>query len=214
MKKTILYFLFFLLSRASFAQKNGLDTTKLPASEVNTKVVPRDSATIADSTRRAKIRRVTRRSAIVPGWGQINNNQPWKVPIIYGALGFTTFLFFDNLTAYRELRQAYIIRNDSNAGSNDDIPERYRPLSTNSIRFYRDEFRKNVDYSVLAFIFLWGLNVVDATVFANLKDFDVSDDIGLRLNTPSFNPINGTGQVGISLNLKPPSKQLKPLPTR
>jgi hypothetical protein len=176
--------------------------------------VVRDSAYIVDSVRRAEKRRVTRHSAFVPGWGQINNKQGWKVPIIYGALGVTTYIFFYNLEEYKALRQAYIYRTDTIPGNDNDIPEKYRPLSNNSIQFYRDEYRQNVDLSALAFLIIWGLNVVDATVFAHLRDFDVSDDIGLRLKAPNINPINGYTQVGISLHKKSNPPKLKPLPTR
>jgi len=176
--------------------------------------VIRDSAYIVDSVRRAEKRIITRHSAIIPGWGQINNKQGWKVPVIYGALGVTTYIFFFNLEEYRALKQAYIYRTDTIPGNDENIPERFRPLSNNSIKFYRDEYRQNVDLSALAFLIIWGLNVVDATVFAHLRDFDVSDDIGLRLQAPNINPINGYTQVGISLHKKPNPPKLKPLPTR
>jgi hypothetical protein len=176
--------------------------------------IPKDSVALADSMRRAKTRRVTRHSALVPGWGQLDNRQAWKLPIIYGALGFTTYLFFDNVSTYRELRAAYIVRTDTIPGNDQDMPERFQPLSTNSIRFYRDQYRQNVDYTVLAFFILWGLNVVDAAVFANLRDFDVSDQISLRLKAPSINIATGQSQLGMAIQLKHPSKTLKPLPAR
>jgi hypothetical protein len=37
-----------------------------------------------------------------------------------------------------------------------------------SIRYSRDEFRRNMDYSVLVFLLFWGLNVIDASVDAHL----------------------------------------------
>ena len=37
------------------------------------------------------------RSAIIPGWGQIYNKKYWKLPIVYGALGITGYIFFDNI---------------------------------------------------------------------------------------------------------------------
>jgi len=174
----------------------------------------RDSAFVVDSARRAAIRKVTRHSAMVPGWGQVNNRQAWKVPIIYGGLGFIAYLFFDNVKEYRALRQAYIYRLDDDPANDDLIPEKYRPLSTNSIRFYRDEFRRNVDYSVLTFIIVWGLNVVDATVFAHLRGFDVSDDLSLKINLPRVQPLTGFTTVGITLQKKQVPKTLKPLPAR
>lgn len=199
------------------AQQDSVFTTKVKKTKPSPSAsvyVPKDSSMLADSIRRAKTRRVTRHSAIIPGWGQINNRQPWKTPIIYGALGFTTYLFFSNISTYRDLKQAYIIRTDTIPGNDNEIPPEYQPLSTNSIRFYRDEFRKNVDYSALAFIILWGLNVVDAAVFANLRDFDVSDNIGLKLKAPDFNLVTGQTSIGLAISLKPSSKNLKPLPSR
>jgi hypothetical protein len=62
---------------------------------------------------------------------------------------------------------------------------------------------------VLAFLVLWGLNVVDATVDAHLKAFDVSPDIGLRLS-PNLSSYN----KGISLVFffKDKNPSLSPLP--
>jgi hypothetical protein len=215
--KKISCFLFFILFAAgASAQQQAVSTgeKKEKAPEPPKINIPKDSVAIADSLRREKTRRVTRHSAFVPGWGQCDNRQPWKVPLIYAGLGITTYLFFDNKKAYNELRQAYIYRTDSLPGNDDDIPEKYQPLSDNSIRFYRDEYRKNVDYSVLAFMIIWGLNVVDATVFAHLRDFDVSDKISLRLNTPNYNPVNGQSNIGLTVKFNPPHKTLKPLPAR
>jgi hypothetical protein len=53
--------------------------------------------------------------------------------------------------------------------------------SVNALINYRNEFRRNRDYAILFGLLLWGLNVVDATVDAHLKDFDVSDDLTLRI---------------------------------
>ncbi len=62
--------------------------------------------------------------------------------------------------------------------------------------FYRNEFRKNRDYSILYFLIAWGLNVADATVFAHLKDFDVSDDLSLQVK-PTYNPVAKTPGISI-----------------
>ncbi len=40
---------------------------------------------------------------------------------------------------------------------------------------------RNRDYAILFGLLFWGLNVVDATVDAHLKDFDVSEDLSLRI---------------------------------
>lgn len=196
-----------------YAQAPAGDSTK-PAPKGKkepTMYVPKDSAALADSLRRAGIRRVTRHSAMVPGWGQIDNKQAWKVPIVYGALGGTAFVFFNNVNEYRGLRQAYIDRIERPTEP-DLIPPRYRLLSTNSLRFFRDEFRRNVDYSVLAFIIGWGLNVVDATVFAHLRGFDVSNDLSIQLIAPPPAFPGAPMQAGIGIQRKSGPRPLKPLP--
>jgi hypothetical protein len=69
------------------------------------------------------------------------------------------------------------------------------------LRYNRDEFRRNVDYSIVAFVILWGLNVVDASVDAHLKTFDVSPDLSLRV-VPGYSTMAGTNGVSLVLSLK------------
>ncbi len=70
----------------------------------------------------------------------------------------------------------------------------------NSLRTYRNEYRKDEDYSVLFFLLFWGLNVVDATVDAHLMYFDVSDQLSMHLQQPSpgFLAPGAAGQASAS----------------
>ena len=143
----------------------------------------------------------TLRSAILPGWGQAYNKKYWKIPIVYGALGVSAGIFFINLQTYKDLKQAVIYRSDTIPSNDNLIPAKYAVLSTESLRFYRNAYRQNIDYSVLAFLLIWGLNVVDATVDAHLKAFDVSPDITLKIR-PAFNLPAGTKGLTLVFNLK------------
>ena len=147
------------------------------------------------------------RSAIIPGWGQWYNKKYWKIPIIYGALGISAGVFFYNLKTYRLLRQAVILRSDTNQANDALIDPQFVRLSTPSLRLYRNSYRQNIDYSVVAFLILWGLNVVDATVDAHLKAFDVSPNISMKIR-PSFNYMTN---AGISLVFSLKDNNSKPL---
>jgi hypothetical protein len=144
-----------------------------------------------------------RRSAIIPGWGQAYNKKYWKMPIIYGALGVTGYIFVNNIKIYKEYKFAYSARveaepptlDSTNYNELDDI---YKVLSPNSIRSARDEFRRYVDYSALIF---WGLNVVDAAVDAHLKNFDVSPDLSLQIR-PGYSDMARTNGVSLVLTFK------------
>jgi uncharacterized protein DUF5683 len=145
------------------------------------------------------------RSAILPGLGQIYNKKYWKLPIIYGALGTSGAVFFYNLSNYKDLRLAYRVRYNIRVNNDstdfEKIEPNLLPLSEESLRFNRDEFRRNIDYSVLIFALLWGLNVVDAAVDAHLKGFDVSPELSLRIK-PGYSEMAGTNGISFVLTIR------------
>ncbi|MDA3616477.1 DUF5683 domain-containing protein [Polluticaenibacter yanchengensis] len=145
-----------------------------------------------DSLNKHRIRKTILRSVMLPGWGQIRNKQAWKLPFVYAAIGVPTGIFIYNVKEYNGLKKAYINRLDGDPTNDNLIPQKYSVLSNNAIRAYRDEFRRNVDYSGLIIILGWALNVVDAAVYAHLKDFDVSDKISMKIQ-PIISPVSGTG---------------------
>ncbi len=139
---------------------------------------------IEDSTQHHSPRKAAIRSAILPGWGQAYNRKYWKIPIVYAALGITGAVFVSNVKTYNEVQYAYrvsINRDTANYDNVEDYLKPFVPNETTSLDNYRREFRRNIDYSVLIFLLFWGLNVVDATVDAHLKEFDVSPTLSLKL---------------------------------
>ena len=149
-------------------------------------------------------RKATMRSLMLPGWGQIYNKKYWKVPIVYAAIGVPIYLFIDNRRWYNRTRYALsIVAFDRyTEDSLNRVHPQLRALvdrkAQGSLVNYRNQFRKNMDYSILFTILMWGLNIVDATVDGHLKDFDVSDDLSLKIK-PTM--IQGTTTPGISLVL-------------
>lgn len=143
------------------------------------------------------------RSAVLPGWGQAYNKKYWKIPIVYAALGISGSVFIYNLRNYRDLKLAYRAKYNASLVPPDSsewslIRSDLLGLDVNALRSYRDEFRRNIDYSVLVFVLLWGLNVVDATVDAHLKAFDVSPDLSLKFK---LGPSEMARTNGVSLVL-------------
>jgi hypothetical protein len=188
-------------------------------SNVYSQVVPAENpVTIKDSSAAKKSKADTsakqkiynpkvaaRRSAIVPGLGQIYNEKYWKVPIIYAGLGVTGYIFVNNIKIYKEYKFAYSARINAEASPPDStdykqLDEIYKVLSPNSIRSARDEFRRYVDYSALIFLLLWGLNVVDAAVDAHLKNFDISPDLSLQIR-PGYSELAKTNGVSLVLRI-------------
>ncbi len=173
-------------------------------------IITSDKINSTDSSNKKKIKKfntrtATLRSAMIPGWGQIYNKKYWKLPLVYGGLGITASVFQYNVKNYNLLRQAFSYRTDTISSNDALIDPRFKNLSTNAIQSYRTSFRQNVDYTVLFFIAFWGLNVIDATVDANLKAFDVNDNLSLQIKQ-GYSPMANT--TGLSLVLDIHSKKM------
>lgn len=176
--------------------------------------VKRDSSLIKDTAGKAVItidttakkkfipRQATIRSAILPGWGQVYNKKYWKLPLVYAAVGIPVYSFFYNKGWYTKTRDAarMVANNDTLDYKTRVDPKLHIFFSTpgalGSLLNYRNEFRRDMDYSILFTLLAWGLNVVDATVDAHLKGFDISEDLSLKIK-PTI--LSGTSTAGVSL---------------
>ncbi|MGB8191786.1 MAG: DUF5683 domain-containing protein [Chitinophagaceae bacterium] len=167
------------------------------------------TAKIADTITKKKHspRKAAIRSAIIPGWGQAYNKKYWKIPVVYGALGIPAYLFVDNLKWYQRTKYAFLLvsTNSTNADSLSRVHKQLRPFvdakQGTQLQNYRNEFRRNVDYSALFFLLFWGLNIIDATVDGHLKEFDVSPDLSFKIK-PGFSPTGNTYGVSLVLQRK------------
>ncbi len=220
MRSFALFILLFTLTvfaadvSAQTGKKELSATTLLPVKNDSAirKPVATDTPVVKKDTIPKHIPRIaTRRSAILPGWGQAYNREYWKIPIIYGILAIPVGFYFYNNSYYKKTKFAYeakfkaaaLIPDSSDLSSID--PELVN-LSISSLQNYRNSFRQSRDYSLLWFLLAWGLQVADATVFAHLKQFDVSDDLSMEIN-PLFNPHTRTPGLTLAINLKPPVRK-------
>ncbi len=156
-----------------------------------------------DTTKKKKFipRQATIRSAILPGWGQVYNKKYWKLPIVYAVVGIPVYSFFYNKGWYVKTRDAAkMLANKDTFNYKSRVDPKLHiffstPGAEGSLLNYRNEFRRDMDYSILFVLLAWGLNVVDATVDAHLKGFDISDDLSLKIK-PQL--LSGTNTAGLS----------------
>jgi hypothetical protein len=166
------------------------------------------------SARKISPRKAAIRSAIIPGWGQVLVRRDlnasffrkyYSLPIIYGAIGASVGAFAYNLTWYRRTRYAYRILVNKETANYPKVHDKLQYYITtgnaSSLQFYRNEFRRDLDYSALYILLFWGLNVVHASVEAHLKDFDVTPDLGLRFKA-GHSDLAGTDGISLILTIK------------
>lgn len=210
-KKLIFFFIGCILfcSMPSSAQK------KDAIASTNSSTIKKDSTRVkSDTVVKLKFRPqvATRRAAILPGWGQATNKEYWKIPLVYGVLAIPGALYFYNDSWYNKTKYAYEAKFKAQAPTLDSsglagIDPQLKNIGIASLQSYRNTFRRDRDYSILYFILAWGLQVADATVFAHLKQFDISDDLSLQVK-PQFNPNTRTPGFGLVLNFREPSKKI------
>lgn len=172
--------------------------------KVANKGVFTDSAYVPNSKLPHSPRKAALYSAVVPGLGQAYNKEYWKIPLAYAAIGTCVYFFVDNMKTYKMYRDAYRLRVDGNPDTNDTSPDT-APYDTEALKGARDQFRQYVDYSVLFFVLAYGVNIIDATVFAHLRNFDMSDDLSMRVSPTIIN--NRT--LGLSVNISIGGKKSK-----
>ena len=152
-------------------------------------------------------RSVLFKSMIIPGWGQIENRQIWKVPIIYGMfVGVGVYAGYLN-NQYQDYRAAFY---NSNQDEDNDFrfgptPERLQNVNSSQLQSVRDSFRNQRDFMFVVMGLAYGLNILDAYVYAHMRSFDVSDDLSAR--TVIGPAIIADGSPGLSLKVSLQKKQ-------
>jgi len=123
-------------------------------------------------------------SLLLPGLGQIYNGEAWKVPIYWGLIAGSVHFWIDNERQYQRWKWIHNM-----ATSTDAKVTETPPWSGENAKYYRDVYRRYRDYSILATALAYVIQIIDANVFAYMQDFEVSDDISMRVE-PAVLPFN------------------------
>lgn len=153
---------------------------------------------------------------VIPGGGQIYNRKYWKLPLIYGGFMGCLYAMSWNNTMYKDYSQAYldIMDSDPNTQSynrflhfgatiDSSNEERYKKI----FKSRKDKYRRWRDMSFFCLIGVYALSVIDAYVDAELSQFDISNDLSLRvepaiINNGSSNNFLEGSSIGVNLGLK------------
>lgn len=133
---------------------------------------------------------------VLPGAGQIYNRKYWKLPIIYGGFVGCAYAMSWNNQMYHDYSQAYqdIMDDDPNTQSYNQFLHLGAQIDANNIERYKEIFRKRKDryrrwrdMSMFVMIGVYAFSVIDAYVDASLSEFDISDDLSLRVEPTVIN---------------------------
>ncbi len=132
---------------------------------------------------------------VIPGAGQIYNRKYWKLPIIYGGFVGCAYAMRWNNMMYHDYTQAYIdiTDDDPETHSYDQFLHLNNQITdANRLKHYQELFKKRKDryrrWRDLSFFVMCGvyaISIIDAYVDASLSEFDISDDLTMRV-TPTI----------------------------
>jgi len=142
-------------------------------------------------------------SAVLPGLGQLYNKRYWKVPIVWGALGGSIYMYTRSNTSYQRFRTAFKRRQ---AGFFDDEfngEGRFPFFEPNVLENQQERFQQDRDLWLVATIALYILNIVEANVDAHLKQFNIDDDLSFDFQPYlDLDPITNSPNYGMAVTIK------------
>lgn len=164
-----------------------------------------DTTVVAnDSVKGHSIKKAVIFSAVLPGAGQVYNHiaMPkgkkkafWKVPLIYAGLGTTTYFLINNQNNVSSLKQEYINRLNGGPTS-----LQWSAYDDSGVLTLFNQYQTWRDLSILAVAGVYVLQIVDAGVEAHFVDFDISEDLTLKIQPTLLN--YQTAGVKFSFNFR------------
>ena len=168
------------------------------------------------TTWRPDVKRAMWLAIVLPGAGQIYNRKYWKLPIIYGGFVGCAYAITWNNQMYHDYSQAYldIMDDDPTTDSYNQFLHLGATIDASNMDRYKEIFRKRKDryrrwrdMGVFVMIGVYAFSIIDAYVDASLSEFDISDDLTLRVEPAFMNsdPLNRnpfrSGSLGLQCSL-------------
>jgi hypothetical protein len=185
-----------LMSHSAFAGENPSDTIRIEKPKT---VLPKDSLSGQVAKTENKIalpihspKKAALYSAILPGLGQAYNKKYWKIPIVYGGFAALGYFIRWNNKEYSTAKQAYMDLTDKD-------PDTKSYMNLKQIGYYdlnnptdvanlktgltssQDYYRRNRDLLIIVTVAFYGLNIIDASVDGHFFNFDISDDLTMKV---------------------------------
>lgn len=153
-------------------------------------------------------KRATLYSTVLPGLGQAYNKKYWKIPVVYAGIGTIFYFANTNGNEYRTYRDAFDYKSGTKTNVNEATKELANKYSSENLITIRDYYRRNMELSWIIMALWYGINIIDATVDAHFFEYDISDDLTLKVEPVINNNFNevaygyGGYSTGVSFKLK------------
>ncbi len=120
-------------------------------------------------------------SAVLPGLGQIYNQKYWKVPLIYGGFGSLIYYINYNNAVYNKYKDAYNIKLRIDNGE-EGLVDNYSWATKTTLQQTKENWRRYRDMCIIGMGVLYVAQILDADVDAYFFDYDMTQDLSLRVD--------------------------------
>jgi len=182
----------FKKTRVNYTAAFGADTAKL---------LKRTKKHMARPDTAHKPLLAVKRSAIIPGWGQLYNQAWWKTPVIYTTLGLFGQLVVVNQRSYKQYLEVYKLIKDQKRPRppvGDPIRTLYDKNSQTDLNYIdaiQSNYQRNMQLSILGFVGFWGVQVIDAYIDAKfIHSYSIDSNLSFHV-TPGITT-TGTYMAG------------------
>lgn len=209
MRKFVTIILLSVVAAVSAMAQEAVDTTKLSKDYT----IEGDSLVLMMPAQKQKkqkrdwttwkpnVKKAMWMAIVIPGGGQIYNRKYWKLPIVYGGFVGCIYAWRWNGQMYSDYSQAYLDISDDDPNTKSyekflhlgmEITEQNKSYYTDVFRKRKDMYRRWRDMSTFCTIGVYLLSIVDAYVDASLSQFDISNDLSMKV-APAY--LNGRGDM-------------------
>jgi len=193
--------LLILLSSGAKVFAQAKDTAVVVMTEDDSLIqVSRDTVLIKSYADRYSPRKALLLAAILPGAGQVYTKKYWKLPLVYGGMGYTAYWAGKYQQGYKKYKLQLFDNIEQNLGENGVNPE--SGLTTSYLRTIVDRYRRERDFMIVLMGAIYILQMVDAHVDAHLKEFDLNPQLQVSIEPTMTQDAMMGRQTGVSLIVK------------
>ncbi|MBS7564207.1 hypothetical protein KHS38_07295 [Mucilaginibacter sp. Bleaf8] len=184
------------LTLGAVAQKADTVKVKNPQEQINHRkdsvtskpFVPKAPSKVKvyrpDSTHSPSL--AVKRSAMIPGWGQVYNHRWWKVPFIYGGLGALGYNLVVNRQDYKMFLAIAKYRQRGTAPAENEAYYKeynsYSRVQDQGIIDAKDNANRNFQICILSIAVVWGVQMVDAYIDSKfIHSYTMDDNLGFKI---------------------------------
>lgn len=165
-----------------------------------------DTVSVESNVKVHSAHKATMYSLMFPGLGQAYNKKYWKIPILYAGIGATIYAINWNTKNYKKYKSGFkdfthltewkALSEDEKLVTEKPISDSYQDILEDDwdnttttkdtwfktqLQNKKDSFKHDRDLSYIILVGVYVLNIVDAAVDAHFTNFNVNDDLTIRV---------------------------------